>query len=234
MKYNYIVVRYYFILFLNIKLEILIEIFVLIKTIQLIGLSIRIKMVKEEEREDTNELIIKMRGLPWSATVDDIISFLDGTNIKNGRAGVHITMSREGRPSGEAFIELESKGDAEKALRKDKQHMGHRYIEIFKTSRSDMDWYVARSGSNVENVMDECCIRLRGLPYGCTKNDITQFFSGLTIVPNGISFVSDQTGRNTGEAYVQFINKEMVESALKKHLDRIGHRWGKHLTGGLR
>jgi hypothetical protein len=46
-------------------------------------------------------------------------------------------------------------------------------------------------------------------------------------VPNGISFVSDQTGRNTGEAYVQFSNKEMVEKALKKHLDKIGHRWGK-------
>lgn len=44
MKYNYIVVRYYFILFLNIKLEILIEIFVLIKTIQLIGLSIRVSL----------------------------------------------------------------------------------------------------------------------------------------------------------------------------------------------
>lgn len=58
-----------------------------------------------------------------------LLIFIDGTNIKNGRAGVHITMSREGRPSGEAFIELESKGDAEKALRKDKQHMGHRYIE---------------------------------------------------------------------------------------------------------
>lgn len=50
-------------------------------------------------------------------------------NIKNGRAGVHITMSREGRPSGEAFVELETMEDAEKALKKDKQHMGHRYIE---------------------------------------------------------------------------------------------------------
>ena len=42
-----------------------------------------------------------------------------------------------------------------------------------------MDWYLARSGSNVENVMDETCIRLRGLPYGCTKADIAEFFAGM-------------------------------------------------------
>lgn len=45
-----------------------------------------------------------------------------------------------------------------------------------------MDWYIERSGSNVENVMDECCIRLRGLPYGCTKEDIVKFFSGVYYV----------------------------------------------------
>jgi heterogeneous nuclear ribonucleoprotein F/H len=58
-----------------------------------------------------------------------MILIIEGTNIKNGRAGVHITMSREGRPSGEAFIELESTEDVEQAMKKDKQHMGHRYIE---------------------------------------------------------------------------------------------------------
>lgn len=49
---------------------------------------------------------------------------------------------------------------------------------------------------------------------------------GLTIVPNGITFATDYTGRATGEAYVQFVNKENVEKALKKHMEKIGHRWG--------
>ena len=38
-------------------------------------------------------------------------------------------MSPLGRPSGEAYIELETPEDAAKALKKDHQHMGHRYIE---------------------------------------------------------------------------------------------------------
>lgn len=117
-------------------------------------------MVREDE---SNEPIIKMRGLPWSATVDDIIKFLgmrvkvhnlsqiaselltidyftEEANIKSGRAGVHITMSKEGRPSGEAFIELETIEDMEKALKKDKQHMGHRYIESKYSNFSDLDF----------------------------------------------------------------------------------------------
>lgn len=38
-------------------------------------------------------------------------------------------MSPLGRPSGEAYVELESPEEAAKALKKDRQHMGHRYIE---------------------------------------------------------------------------------------------------------
>lgn len=49
--------------------------------------------------------------------------------IKNGKDGIHLTMSQLGRPSGEAYIELESPEEAAKALKKDRQHMGHRYIE---------------------------------------------------------------------------------------------------------
>ena len=42
-----------------------------------------------------------------------------------------------------------------------------------------MEWVVKRSGLNLENVMDDGCVRLRGLPFGCSKEEIAQFFSGM-------------------------------------------------------
>ena len=40
---------------------------------------------------------------------------------------------REGRPSGEAFVEMESDEDVANALKKDKKNMGKRYIEVFES-----------------------------------------------------------------------------------------------------
>lgn len=42
-----------------------------------------------------------------------------------------------------------------------------------------MEWVVKRSGLNFENAMDDGCVRLRGLPFGCSKEEIAQFFSGM-------------------------------------------------------
>ena len=49
---------------------------------------------------------------------------------------------------------------------------------VFATTRSEMDWVVSRCGMNIDNVMDEGCIRMRGLPYGCSKEEVASFFSG--------------------------------------------------------
>lgn len=57
------------------------------------------------------------------------LSMTGGCNIKDGKLGVQMTMSREGRPSGEAYVEMESEEDVELACKKDREHMGHRYIE---------------------------------------------------------------------------------------------------------
>ena len=51
------------------------------------------------------------------------------TRIVGGAHGVHFTFSREGRPSGEAFVELASENDCQNALLKNNEHMGSRYIE---------------------------------------------------------------------------------------------------------
>ena len=42
---------------------------------------------------------------------------------------IHFTFTRDGRPSGEAYIELETDQDVNVALSKNQQHMGKRYIE---------------------------------------------------------------------------------------------------------
>jgi len=174
---------------------------------------------------DEEGCVIKMRGLPWSTTVEEIVKFFSDCNIKGGKYGVQMTMSREGRPSGEAYVEMETEEDMNMACKKDREHMGHRYIEVFRAKRSEMDWVVKRSGLNVEHVMDDGCVRLRGLPFGCTKEEIANFFAGMEIVPNGIILPTDYNGRSTGEAYVQFINKDVAEKALQKHKEKIGHRY---------
>lgn len=73
--------------------------------------------------------IVKLRGLPWSATTDDILRFFKDCTVLNGKGGIHMTSSREGRPSGEAFVEFENKDDMTIALDKDREHIGSRYIE---------------------------------------------------------------------------------------------------------
>ena len=64
-----------------------------------------------------------------STTVDEIVNFFSDVSFKDEKESVHLTLTREGRPSGEAYIELETEEDMNKALEKDKAHMGKRYIE---------------------------------------------------------------------------------------------------------
>lgn len=64
-----------------------------------------------------------------------------------------------------------------KALTKDKEHLGKRYVEIFKSKRQEMEWVVKRSGLSGQQGAD-AVVRLRGLPFGCSKEEIAHFFSG--------------------------------------------------------
>lgn len=55
--------------------------------------------------------------------------------IVNNGGGIHFTYTREGRPSGEAFVELETEDDLKIAVKKDRETMGHRYVEgVYKCS----------------------------------------------------------------------------------------------------
>lgn len=176
--------------------------------------------------------IVKLRGLPFSTTVADVLDFLQGVNVVNESEGVHLTEVRPGRPSGECFVEVESQHDVEEALKKDKDNMGKRYIEVFSTDRQDMEWALnaMRQTENgfdgIPNVSDDMgIVKLRGLPFGCSKEEIVQFFGGLTVAANGVHLVSDNMGRSSGEAFVHFVDKKSAQEALNRDREKIGHRY---------
>uniref|UniRef100_A0A8D2CKB7 RRM domain-containing protein n=1 Tax=Sciurus vulgaris TaxID=55149 RepID=A0A8D2CKB7_SCIVU len=123
-----------------------------------------------------------MMGLPWSCSADEVMCFFSDCKIQNGTSGIRFIYTREGRPSGEAFVEFESEDEEKLALKKDRETMGHRYVEVFKSNSVEMDWMLKRTGPNSPDTANDGFVLLRGLPFGCSKEEIVQFFSGLKIV----------------------------------------------------
>ena len=84
--------------------------------------------------------MLKMRGLPFSATKDDIVSFFDDAALSAAplvHDSIHIVTSLDGRPSGVAFVEFASAEEAKAAMIRDRQSMGTRYVELFPSSREE-------------------------------------------------------------------------------------------------
>lgn len=116
--------------------------------------------------------------------------------IKDGVNGIHMTLSREGRPSGEAYIEMETEDAYRTGLDHHKKHMGSRYIEVFPSKKSEMDWMIKRSGVTQFNCDPnfDGFVRLRGLPFNAKREDIEQFFEGI-LISSLLTFVcTDKNG----------------------------------------
>lgn len=173
-----------------------------------------------------------------------------GCQIKDGEDGICMLLTEEGRPSGEALIEMETIKDYDKGLEYDKKHMGSRYIEVFAAQPQDLVRAIHRSSFSGNDTNrngsgagdEEGYVRLRGLPYGSRRQQIEEFFEGsclmnrssysllmliegLKIPQDGIVLPTDHLGRSSGEAYVKFVSRDQAEKALGKHKEKIGHRW---------
>uniref|UniRef100_A0A8D2G947 RRM domain-containing protein n=1 Tax=Theropithecus gelada TaxID=9565 RepID=A0A8D2G947_THEGE len=124
-------------------------------------------MLSTEGREG---FAVKVRGLPWSCSADEVMRFFSDHKIQNGTSGIRFIYTREGRSSGEAFVELESEEEVNLALKKDRETMGHRYVEVFKSNSVEMDWMLKHTGPNSPDTANN------------GFEEIVQFFSGSSRV----------------------------------------------------
>eukprot|EP00878_Enallax_costatus_P009220 GHUV01009638.1.p1 GENE.GHUV01009638.1~~GHUV01009638.1.p1 ORF type:complete len:439 (+),score=125.06 GHUV01009638.1:149-1465(+) len=94
-----------------------------------------VKKVLEDSR--LQGFVVRLRGLPYSATAADIAQFFSGVQIAQDEDAIVFAQSVDGRPTGEAYVELTDEQALSLAMTWHKELMGSRYIEIFNSSKVD-------------------------------------------------------------------------------------------------
>uniref|UniRef100_H2T537 Epithelial splicing regulatory protein 2 n=1 Tax=Takifugu rubripes TaxID=31033 RepID=H2T537_TAKRU len=176
-----------------------------------------------------NQVIIRMRGLPFTATPQEVLSFIGPESpVTDGAEGLLFVKYPDGRPTGDAFVLFSCEEYAQNALKKHKQILGKRYIELFRSTAAEVQQVLNRYMSTplistlppspivpvsvlttppflptASTTRD--CVRLRGLPYTAGIEDILEFMGEHTvdIKPHGVHMVLNQQGRPSGDAFIQ-------------------------------
>ena len=180
--------------------------------------------------------VVKLRGLPFNVTRDDIVGFLAPVAVPSG--GVHLMNHETGRPSGIAYVELATEDDQADALKKDKQMLGDRYIDTFACSQVELQARLAGGlerglGGPLTPVMlaqqhaqlqaASCFVKLRGLPYSADQAAINAFFAPLRVV--ALQVALNSSGQPSGFGFVQFSSSEDTTAALGRSKERMGTRY---------
>uniref|UniRef100_A0A7N6FL64 RRM domain-containing protein n=1 Tax=Anabas testudineus TaxID=64144 RepID=A0A7N6FL64_ANATE len=189
-----------------------------------------------------NQVIIRMRGLPFTATPQEVLSFLGPESpVTDGSEGLLFVKYPDGRPTGDAFVLFSCEEYAQNALKKHKQILGKRYIELFRSTAAEVQQVLNRYMSTplistlppspivpvpvlatppflpaASSTRD--CVRLRGLPYAAGIEDILEFMGEHTvdIKPHGVHMVLNQQGRPSGDAFIQMKSPEKAFMVAQK------------------
>uniref|UniRef100_A0A8C2G643 G-rich RNA sequence binding factor 1 n=1 Tax=Cyprinus carpio TaxID=7962 RepID=A0A8C2G643_CYPCA len=198
-------------------------------------------ILKATQQFTESDEVVRLRGLPFSCTEKDIIQFFSGLEIVED--GVTIVLDKRGRNSGDAYVHFATKEMAEKALKKDREVMGNRYIEIFPSRKNEIQVQYGRrrnetsaftpgaedtprtmktaSSSSISTT--DNLIHMRGLPYEATGEDIVKFFAPIRLVKVLVEYGPD--GRPTGEADAYFRTHQDAVLAMSKDREYIMKRY---------
>jgi len=80
--------------------------------------------------------VVRLRGLPFTCTEMDVAVFFQGLNIVAG--GIHLIVQYDNTPTGEALVEFKYAADVCLALKKHRQHITHRYVEVYACTEEDL------------------------------------------------------------------------------------------------
>ncbi|XP_043693406.1 heterogeneous nuclear ribonucleoprotein F-like isoform X1 [Telopea speciosissima] len=182
--------------------------------------------------------VVRLRGLPFDCTEADVTEFFNGLDLVDV-----LFVHKNGRFSGEAFVVLGFPVQVDFAIQRNRQNMGRRYIEVFRSKRQEYYKAIANEVSDArggsprrsararslddgnESAQHTGVLRLRGLPFSAGKDDIMDFFKDFMLSEDSIHITLNMDGRPTGEAFVEFASPDDSKAAMAKDRMTLGSRY---------
>ncbi|XP_028400283.1 probable RNA-binding protein 19 isoform X2 [Dendronephthya gigantea] len=183
---------------------------------------------KSMDFERKSEFTIKLRGLPFHAKKTDIEEFLSPLKTVD----IRLPKDSKNRPSGRAYVDLESKEALKKALKRHKDYIKGRYIEVFEDKRREMKKneteneppWIENAKELAENkdlsIAETGRLYLRNLSYACTEEELLELFSKYGPTTEVFVPIDKNSNQSMGFAFVTFM---MPEHAVEAFNELDGH-----------
>ncbi|XP_077417240.1 putative RNA-binding protein 19 [Vanacampus margaritifer] len=185
--------------------------------------QIKAKKNAKQEMEPTTDFTVKLRGVPFTVKEQQIREFM----TPQKPAAVRIGRNESGNRTGYVYVDLHSAEEVEKALKKNKDYIGGRYIEVFRVeasgwNRTDQrDKTIDRNFTRTlkedeeeEDVAESGRLFVRNLPYTCTEEEIKEVFSKHGPLSEVLVPIDNLTKRPKGFAFITYMIPENAVAAL--------------------
>lgn len=130
---------------------------------------------------------------------------------------VQIHLNQEGRASGDATAYFQSEDMARAAMKRNKEDMEGRYINLSMDS-------VTATFNNSTNHTSAFCVKMSGVPFRATEQELKDFFKGAE-EPVHVKVILNRDGRPSGDAVAEFDSEDAVNKAMVKDRDSMGSRY---------
>ncbi|XP_073322755.1 probable RNA-binding protein 19 [Pagrus major] len=182
------------------------------------------KKTAKQEMEPVTEFTVKLRGVPFNVKEQQIREFM--TPLKP--AAIRIGKNESGNRTGYVYVDLHTEEQAEKALKRNKDYIGGRYIEVFRVDPSggqgkrdkkakEIDRNFTRKlkeDEEEEDVAESGRLFVRNLPYTCTEEEIKELFEKHGPLSEVLFPIDNLTKKPKGFAFITYMIPENAVTAL--------------------
>ena len=170
------------------------------------------------QNQDRYKYYLKLGNLPFESSKEEITSFTEGHAKPED---CYVDYGRYGRPSGSAYLGFNDKSAHDSVLSMhEKTEIGGRVVRINQATKLSQSVRY-----QLENPVDanSNCVKLLGLPFKVTEDEIVSFLDGCSVVEVKIS--KNNKKRPIGEAVVKFADEKSKEKSFSYSRKEIGNRF---------